>query len=214
LVRGDLVVGVLVVGWPDSVRAEGSRATVAALLAYEAAAAIDRADAMEHLADEALTDVLTGLPNRRAWDAHLTRAVAEHEQWAIAILDFDHFKQYNDTFGHPAGDRLLKETAAGWRDFMRVGDVLARLGGEEFGLLLLDCDPRSAEEVTERLRRRVPRGRTCSAGIAHRRPGETPEVVTVRADQALYQAKAAGRQRSWVSIESQELRPISTDAAG
>jgi diguanylate cyclase (GGDEF)-like protein len=214
LVRGDLVLGVLVVGWPDSIRAEGPRATVAALLAHEAAAAIDRADAMEHLADEALTDVLTGLPNRRAWDAHLNRAVAEHQHWAIAILDFDHFKQYNDTFGHPAGDRLLKEAAAGWRDFVRAGDVLARLGGEEFGLLLLDCDPRSAEEVTERLRRHVPRGRTCSAGIAHRRPGETPEVVTVRADQALYRAKAAGRQRSWMSIESQELWPASSDAAG
>ena len=60
----------------------------------------------------------------------------------------------------------------------------------------------------------MPRGRTCSAGIAHRRPGETPEVVTVRADQALYQAKAAGRQRSWMSIENQELRPVSSDAAG
>lgn len=214
LIRGDLVLGVLVVGWPDTIRAEGPRATVAALLAYEAAAAIDRADAMEHLADEALTDVLTGLPNRRAWDAHLNRAVAEHQQWAIAILDFDHFKQYNDTFGHPAGDRLLKETASGWRDFVRAGDVLARLGGEEFGLLLLDCDPRSAEEVTERLRRHVPRGRTCSAGIAHRRAGETPEVVTVRADQALYQAKAAGRRRSWMSVEYQESRPISGDAAG
>jgi diguanylate cyclase (GGDEF)-like protein len=214
LIRGDVVLGVLVVGWPDSIRAEGPRATIAALLAHEAAAAIDRADAMEHLADEALTDALTGLPNRRAWDAHLNRAVAEHQQWAIAILDFDHFKQYNDTFGHPAGDQLLKETAAGWRDFVRAGDVLARVGGEEFGLLLLDCDPHSAEEVTERLRRHVPRGRTCSAGIAHRRPGETPEVVTVRADQALYQAKAAGRQRSWMSIENQELRPVSSDAAG
>ena len=142
LIRGGLVLGVLVVGWPDSVRAEGPRATIAALLAHEAAAAIDRADAMEQLADEAQTDALTGLPNRRAWDVHLDRAVVEHQQWAIAMLDFDHFKEYNDTFGHPAGDRLLKETAAGWRDRLRNGDILARLGGEEFGLLLLDCDPR------------------------------------------------------------------------
>jgi diguanylate cyclase with GGDEF domain len=90
--------------------------------------------------------------------------------------------------------------------------------GEEFGLLLLDCDPGSAEEVTERLRRHVPRGRTCSAGIAHRRSGETPEQVTVRADQALYQAKAAGRRRSQLSIENQPLRaePVrfSGDAVG
>jgi diguanylate cyclase (GGDEF)-like protein len=202
LVRGDAVLGVLAVGWPDSVRAQGPRATVAALLAHEAAAAIDRADAMEHLADAAQTDALTGLPNRRAWDAHLQRAVAEHQQWAIAILDFDHFKQYNDTYGHPAGDRLLKETAAGWRERMRNGDLLARLGGEEFGLLLLDCDPSSAEEVTERLRSHVPNGRTCSAGIAHRRPGETPEQVTARADAALYEAKAQGRQRCRSGVQT------------
>jgi diguanylate cyclase (GGDEF)-like protein len=218
LIRGGLVLGVLVVGWPDSVRAEGPRATIAALLAHEAAAAIDRADAMGQLADEAQTDALTGLPNRRAWEVHLDRAVVEHHQWAIAMLDFDHFKEYNDTFGHPAGDRLLRETAAGWRDRLRSGDILARLGGEEFGLLLLDCDPGSAEEVTERLRCHVPRGRTCSAGIAHRRPGETPEQVTVRADQALYQAKAAGRRRSQLSVEDQPLRaePVrpSGDAAG
>lgn len=214
LIRGGLVLGVLVVGWPDSVRAEGSRATIAALLAHEAAAAIDRADAMDQLADEAQTDALTGLPNRRAWEVHLDRAVAEHHQWAIAMLDFDHFKEYNDTFGHPAGDRLLKETAAGWRDRLRSGDIIARLGGEEFGLLLLDCDPGSAEEVTERLRCHVPRGRTCSAGIAHRRPGETPEQVTVRADQALYQAKAAGRKRSQLSVENQPLGPEPVRSSG
>ena len=180
----------------------GPAATVAALLAHEAAAAIDRADAMEHLADAAQTDALTGLPNRRAWDTHLQRAVAEHQQWAIAILDFDHFKEYNDTYGHPAGDRLLKETATGWRERMRNGDLLARLGGEEFGLLLLDCDPTSAEEVTERLRSYVPRGRTCSAGIAHRQPGETPEQVTARADAALYRAKADGRRRCRCGVEA------------
>jgi diguanylate cyclase (GGDEF)-like protein len=214
LVRGDIVLGVLVVGWPDNVRAEGPRATVTALVAHEAAAAIDRADAMEHLADEAQSDALTGLPNRRAWDAHLLRAATEHQQWAIAMIDFDHFKQYNDTYGHPAGDRLLKETAAGWRDQLRTGDVLARLGGEEFGLLLLDCDPRSAEDVTERLRRHVSRGRTCSAGIAFRQAGETPEEVTARADQALYEAKAQGRQRSYFSIENQPPRPAPAPVSG
>lgn len=81
-------------------------------------------------------------------------------------------------------------------------------------MLLVDCDRRSAEEVTERLRRHVARGRICSAGIAHRRAGESPEQVTVRADQALYRAKAAGRQRSWLSVEHQPPYPAPALATG
>ena len=126
-------------------------ATVAALLAHEAAAVIDRADALDFLTDEAHTDALTGLPNRRAWDAALKRALAQNRRMTVAMLDLDHFKEFNDTFGHPAGDRLLKETAAAWRDQLRSGDVLARIGGEEFALML-DCDADDALEIVERLR--------------------------------------------------------------
>ena len=140
LLHGNVRVGVLVIGWPNELRAEGPRATVAALLAHEVAAVIARADAMDDLADEAQTDGLTGLPNRRAWDDHLTRIASHGEQLAIAILDLDHFKQFNDTYGHPAGDRLLKQTAAAWRDQLRSCDFLARIGGEEFGLMLPRCD--------------------------------------------------------------------------
>lgn len=204
LLKDGMVLGVLAMGWPGSVRAEGPRATVAALLAHEAAGAIARADAMDHLADEAQTDALTGLPNRRAWDAHLKRAVTEQEAYAIAILDLDHFKQFNDTHGHPAGDRMLKETAAAWRDQIRAFDVLARIGGEEFGLLLPDCDAATARYITDRLRRRVAQGRTCSAGIAVREPSETSDAVIARADQALYQAKARGRDRSHVGTDAGE----------
>jgi diguanylate cyclase len=111
------------------------------------------------------------------------------------MIDFDHFKRFNDTYGHPAGDRLLKATAAAWRDQLRTGDLLARLGGEEFGLLLRDCDPELATEVTERLRRTVSDNWTCSAGIAVGRPGESVEDIVARADVALYEAKASGRDR-------------------
>ena len=195
LLRQGVALGVLVVGWAEPVHGSDPRTTVIALLAHEAAAVIARADAMDTLAGEAQTDPLTGLPNRRAWDAHLQRALSTDGKLAIAMLDFDHFKEFNDTHGHPAGDRLLKETAAAWREQVRSGDLLARLGGEEFGLLLRNCDARTAMEVTDRLRRRVSGGRTCSAGIAVGRPGEDAETQVARADCALYEAKARGRDR-------------------
>jgi predicted signal transduction protein with EAL and GGDEF domain len=105
--HGDTPLGVLVIGWPSHVRAQGPRATVVALLAHEVAAVISRADTLDHLNDEALTDALTGLPNRRAWERHLRQLSATGQQLVIGILDLDHFKKFNDTHGHPAGDRLL-----------------------------------------------------------------------------------------------------------
>jgi diguanylate cyclase (GGDEF)-like protein len=196
LTRHGVAQGVLVVGWADEIQPGGTHTTIASLLAHEAAAVIARADVLDNLADEAQTDPLTGLPNRRAWDAHVKRLHSEGSRLVIAMIDFDHFKRFNDTYGHPAGDRLLKATAAAWRDQLRTGDVLARLGGEEFGLLLLDCDPNIAAEVTERLRGNVSDNWTCSAGIAVGRPGESVDDTIARADAALYEAKAAGRDRT------------------
>jgi diguanylate cyclase (GGDEF)-like protein len=199
LLRGSQPIGVLVVAWSGAVQAGGPRVTVVELLAHEAAAVIARADALTQLSDMASTDPLTGLPNRRAWDAGVLQMLNEGGEFTIAMLDFDHFKQYNDTYGHPAGDRLLKETAALWREQLRTGDLLARLGGEEFGLLLLGCDAGHASEVIERLRGAVYGDRTCSAGFAVRRPGESSEAVMARADAALYEAKTAGRDRACLS---------------
>jgi diguanylate cyclase (GGDEF)-like protein len=199
LMRGSDPVGVLVVGWPAKVRASGTRATVVALLAHEAAAVIDRADTLRQLADMASTDPLTGLPNRRAWDARVNHALSIGQRFTVAMLDFDHFKEFNDAHGHPAGDRLLKETAAMWREQLRTGDLLARLGGEEFGLLLIDCDTKRAVEVIERLRKLIYRNRTCSAGFAEHRPGESADAVLARADTALYEAKSSGRDRVCMS---------------
>jgi diguanylate cyclase (GGDEF)-like protein len=193
LLRGRAVVGVLIVGWSGRVRAEGTRTAAIALLGHEAAVAISRADTLDSLSDETLTDPLTGLPNRRAWERQLRALDLDRRPLAVAILDLDHFKQFNDTYGHPAGDRLLKETAAAWRDQIRDGDMLARVGGEEFGVLLRDCGAEKAIEVIERLREHVADGRTCSAGIAIKEIGETTEHTVERADVALYQAKASGR---------------------
>jgi diguanylate cyclase (GGDEF)-like protein len=158
----------------------------------------EHAAQIKRLSDMAATDALTGLPNRRAWELRLADALAAEEHVVVAMLDLDRFKDFNDTRGHPAGDRLLKEAAAAWRGELRAGDFLARLGGEEFALLLPKCSLEDALRVIERLRSRMPYDQTCSAGVAVRIPAETAENLVARADSALYSAKAAGRDRVWL----------------
>lgn len=194
--RGEEVVGVLVIGWreppPDVRRARG----LVRLLASEVAFVIERADLLGRLTEFALTDALTGLPNRRAWEERLGQAISETEPVCVAILDLDRFKDYNDLHGHLTGDRLLKEAAAAWRAQLRPTDMLARYGGEEFVVLLHEDDLAAARQVVERLRGATPRGQSCSAGLAQREEGETAAALIGRADAALYEAKRAGRDRS------------------
>ena len=129
----------------------------------------------------ASTDALTGLPNRRAWDTQpATRRSPRDQDVTIAMLDLDHFKEFNDTYGHPAGDRLLRETAAAWREELRAGDFVARLGGDEFALLLPNCNAANALEVVERLRQRIPSGRPARPGSPHTMPGSPPEALMAR----------------------------------
>ncbi len=196
LLKDDVAVGVLFVGWPDIAQRDEPRVVAASLLAHEIAIVLDRADVIDQLTDEALTDPLTGLPNRRAWDAQLELALLGSIPVAVAMFDVDHFKRFNDTHGHPAGDRLLRETAASWRSEMRARDFLARLGGEEFALLLTGDDVTTVQATVERLRARMPGRETCSAGIAVRVDGDTAEQLVSRADQALYEAKTSGRDRT------------------
>jgi diguanylate cyclase (GGDEF)-like protein len=197
LLKGDQAVGVLFVGWNERVIPGGQRVLVASLLAHEIAAVLDRQDVLDQLAGEALTDALTELPNRRAWDAQIAIALAGTvEPVAVAIFDIDRFKQFNDTYGHPAGDRLLRESAAGWRAEIRADDFLARLGGEEFALLLTGRGTGSVQALVERLRNSMPQKQTVSAGIALREEGDTPDRLMDRADRALYEAKEGGRDRA------------------
>jgi diguanylate cyclase (GGDEF)-like protein len=198
--NGRDAIGVLIVGWSDAVGPRDPRVTVVQLLAHEAAGVITRGDTVSELNDKARADPLTGLPNRRTWDAEVARASATSRRLTIAILDFDNFKRYNDTRGHQAGDRLLKETASAWRGQLRGGDMLARIGGEELGMLLLECDTEHALEVIERLRETVYGESTCSVGFAERHDGELAELVTARADKALYEAKELGRDRVRMSV--------------
>jgi len=202
--RGEAI-GVLALVWRTRVARASPRTTEAiGLLASEAAVAIERADMLARLEGLAHTDELTGLPNRRAWNEELPRARARAERdgrpMAIAMLDLDRFKDYNDSHGHQDGDRLLKEAAAAWRAELREGDVLARYGGEEFAVALHHCALEEAREIVERMRGATPGGVTCSAGIASSDGAEDPAALLERADRALYQAKAAGRDRTVAGV--------------
>jgi diguanylate cyclase (GGDEF)-like protein len=150
----------------------------------------------------ARTDDLTGLINRRAWDDELNREVVratrEATPLAVAMLDLDRFKLYNDRHGHQAGDRLLREAASAWRSVLRETDLLARYGGEEFAVALPGCDAETAAHLVERLRAITPEGESCSAGLACWDGRESPDDLVGRADRALYAAKQSGRDRTIV----------------
>jgi len=111
----------------------------------------------------------------------------------VAVIDLDHFKDYNDANGHQSGDRMLKTGAAAWRSVLRSGDILTRYGGEEFAVVLPGCSLEEARTVLERLRKRTPEGQTCSVGLAQWDGRETATDLVARADRALYDAKRSGR---------------------
>lgn len=151
------------------------------------------------LAELADSDPLTGVPNRRALARQLrrdlARAAREDTALAVAVLDLDLFKAYNDANGHLAGDIALRRAAAVWQRRLRAGDLLARLGGEEFAVVLPGAGLPAALAVAEDLRRATPAGLTVSIGVACHRPGDTDESLLARADDALYDAKREGRNR-------------------
>jgi diguanylate cyclase (GGDEF)-like protein len=147
------------------------------------------------LRQQAGTDVLTGLANRRNWEEtlerELSRAWRQHLPVALAVIDLDDFKALNDRSGHQAGDRLLKEVSAAWGDVIRDEDVLARPGGDEFGLVLPNCDQDHAHQILGRLRRKTPM-LPFSAGLATWDGSEEASALMERADIALYRAKNRG----------------------
>ncbi|WP_404367644.1 diguanylate cyclase [Marinobacter sp.] len=157
----------------------------------------------------ALTDVLTQLPNREAWQERL---IFERDRWqryghpvTLGILDIDHFKRVNDSYGHKAGDRVIQLLAKALQERLRTTDFIARYGGEEFVLLLPETDLVTARKVIDSLRQHVSglpfhfQGRpvtiTFSAGLAPFQAGIDLESVFDQADRALYRAKDAGRNQ-------------------
>jgi diguanylate cyclase (GGDEF)-like protein/PAS domain S-box-containing protein len=163
------------------------------------ALAQEREALIEEVQSLARSDALTGLPNRRVLDEvlprEMARALRAGAPLCLAIIDIDHFKAYNDTHGHLAGDAVLRDCAAAWDQQLRGEDTILRYGGEEFLIVLPDCAADDATEIVERLRAATPDEQTCSAGLAMWRPGESVDDLVGRADRALYAAKEAGRNR-------------------
>lgn len=167
-------------------------------------------DANIALARIATIDALTSLPNRRNFLEELEKVAARSGRsgapYSVAMFDIDCFKKVNDTHGHPAGDEVLRDVARIMRGSIREGDVAARLGGEEFALLMPDTALADAGIVCERVRKAVeahgfvlPSGltisATISAGVAQAEGAEAPSILILRADTALYAAKHEGRNR-------------------
>lgn len=173
-------------------------------------------------------DALTGAKNRRVFDEHLARlwqqAIRDGRRLAILLIDVDHFKAFNDRYGHQAGDTALRRVAqAVQAQVCRPLDMLARYGGEEFAVILYDSNPHSAQEIAERMRVAVSamniehrgakgaRAVTVSVGVAaiEPSPSRDPRGVVQLADEALYTAKTLGRDRVHVA-DASEYRKLET----
>ncbi len=163
--------------------------------------AIDNANLYQQAKHLALYDQLTKLPNRRFMEVRLEESVTTAERYgrplSLAMIDIDYFKKYNDTMGHAAGDLILANVASLIRKEIREADFAARYGGEEFLVILTETERCGACVGVERIRRTIEQksGVTISVGVTSYRPGLTLTQLLNEADDALYQAKANGRNR-------------------
>lgn len=161
------------------------------------------------LSELALTDELTKVANRRSFvesvDTELARCQRQHKPSALLLLDLDFFKSVNDTYGHQAGDEILKATAVRFKKALREYDIVGRIGGEEFAVFLSETTPKTALQVAERIRSlladypmkagTVELCMTTSIGVAFCQGQSSFEALYIEADSALYQAKRNGRNR-------------------
>ena len=208
--RGPPTIGAVVMGSlePGGIRPNDLRTTK--LLMHLAASALEAAWKIELVSRRSVTDALTGLWNRRHFDDELQRVLVETDRYgkesALVILDIDHFKKVNDTFGHPAGDAVLRMVAGAMKELVRTTDVCARIGGEELCVILPQTDAVGALELAERLREKIDATEvpwragqinvTASFGVAtYSAGGDSAEKALLfqEADRALYKAKADGR---------------------
>lgn len=168
--------------------------------------------ALENVQREALTDGLTGLANRKCFDmeleAEILNAQIHHTKLCLVVIDIDHFKKFNDSYGHQVGDQVLKLVGNTLINGVKGQDMAARYGGEEFVLILPETPMTAAVKVSNNLRERIGKKEivnratnthmgqiTISAGVAEYQPGEEAADLIKRADDALYAAKNNGRNR-------------------
>ncbi|MEY2516705.1 MAG: hypothetical protein QOJ89_4063 [bacterium] len=143
------------------------------------------------------TDALTGLPSRRMWDVALREALSgDDEPVYVALLELDHFSSYNDRFGRAAGDVFLKRSSRAWSCQLRPTDMIARLRGTEFAVIVTGCETRHALHVARRLVESTLDDETSSVGVAQWDGAEGPQQLLRRAREALSAAKLGGRDRA------------------
>jgi diguanylate cyclase (GGDEF)-like protein len=175
------------------------------------------------LQEQAIRDPLTGAYNRRyfseALDQEAARSARENTPFSVLILDVDHFKQFNDTYGHKCGDIVLQSLAKFLNENTRQGDIVCRYGGEEFVILMTDATPEDAYKRAELFRKQFEEmlieyeGKklscTFSAGIAsYPAHDQANEILLTFADQALYRSKASGRNQTTLhSLQDKYLIP-------
>jgi len=197
LLDGERGVGVLGVysSAVDAFRAVD--ASLLSMLAGMVTAALVRAELVDRLEEQATTDELTGLPNRREWyrqlDGALVRAERAGQPVSVVMLDVNGLKAVNDRDGHAAGDRLLRGVASRWSGALREQDVLGRVGGDEFAVMLDGAGSAEAADVVDRLRAALGAAESSAAGIATWDGAESASDLVHRADEAMYADKRAGR---------------------
>ncbi len=184
---------------------------------------------IDALCDLSSRDALTGLANRRSFEAALAREIdrvaRSGEPALLLILDIDHFKRVNDTYGHVVGDQVIKIVAEGLADCVRPMDLPARVGGEEFAVILPNCPPAFGQTVAERIRAKIESkiisltptqhlGVTVSVGgaFAPQWVRSSPSLWCERADLQLYRAKSEGRNRT--CLEPTPVSLVSAEEKG
>ena len=202
---------------------EPSVVDVLGLVASQVAVRIGTLRSFAQVELQASTDNLTGLPNRRATEEHLRRALREHDVVSVVVADLDNFKQLNDRFGHEAGDRALRIFADAVRTALRDEDIVGRWGGEEFVLILPGQRSVQAEETLERTRRHLADAcaraeaptMTVSMGVVDSSETGVPDDLLRFADEAVLAAKAQGRDRVVVGpVVDELLEMVDADSAG
>jgi diguanylate cyclase (GGDEF)-like protein len=200
----------------NEIEARGDESGTSAFLAR----VLSRAFAnQERLATLATHDPLTGLFNRRGFYNYLAQSCSWAERYrrpiGVLVIDIDHFKRVNDTFGHPAGDEVLRRISTTFTDVARTSDMVGRYGGEEFAILAPETSAAAlvslAQRVLEEVRSRtlipnVDHPVTVSVGIGYAEDGHhtTPELLLASADKSLYEAKNTGRNRAGMAIDAAE----------